>query len=134
MRRNWVVILVLAVFTAAAYWRVSGHDFVNYDDNDYVTANLHVQAGLTKSGLAWALGNLHGDKTYWHPLTWLSHMLDCQLFDVRPGPHHLVNVLLHILNASLLFLVLKRMTGSHWSSAIVAGIFALHPLQVDTVA
>jgi tetratricopeptide (TPR) repeat protein len=134
MRRSWPVVLLLIVITAAVYWRVSGHDFVNYDDNDYVTANPEVQAGLTRHGVAWAFGELHGAKTYWHPLTWLSHMLDCQLFGLRPGPHHLVNVFLHLINAALLFLVLKHMTGAHWRSAVVAGLFALHPLQMDTVA
>src|SRR5262249_30491392 len=93
-----------------------------------------VQRGLTAEGLAWAFGQLHGTATYWHPLTWISHMLDCQLFGLKPGPHHLVNVLFHALNAVLLLVLLHRLTGALWRSAMVAALFAWHPLQVDTVA
>src|SRR3989442_2366098 len=78
--------------------------------------------------------NLHGERTYWHPVTWLSHMLDCQWFGLKPGAHHLVNVLLHVINAVLVYFLFKRMTGAVWRSAVVAALFALHPLQVDTVA
>jgi cytochrome c-type biogenesis protein CcmH/NrfG len=113
---------------------VRNHLFINYDDPVYVTENRHVQAGLSGPGLAWAFLNLHGEHTYWHPITWVSHMLDCQLFGLNPGPHHLVNVAYHIANALLLLVVLRRMTGAFWRSAMVAGLFALHPLQVDTVA
>ena len=134
MRRNWVVILWLVLATAGVYARVATHDFVNYDDNDYVTDNARVQAGLTAEGVRWAFGNLHGEKTYYHPLTWLSHMLDCQWFGLNPAGHHLVSLAWHLVNVALLFVVLKRLTGEHWASAVVAGLFALHPLQVDTVA
>jgi len=134
MRRDRIVLLLLLTLTLGAFARVIFCDFVNYDDNDYVTANAIVQRGLTWEGLAWAFGNLHGDKTYWHPLTWLSHMLDCQLFGLRPAPHHLMSLLFHALNVALLFLVLKRMTGSLWRSAVVAAFWAVHPLQVDSVA
>ena len=134
MRRNWVVILWLVLATAGVYSRVATHDFVNYDDNDYVTDNARVKAGLTAEGVKWAFGNLHGEKTYYHPLTWLSHMLDCQLFGLNPAAHHLVSLAWHLVNVVLLFLVLKRLTGEHWASAVVAGVFALHPLSVDTVA
>jgi Tfp pilus assembly protein PilF len=131
---RWLVPLVLALLTLAVYWPVRHHAFINYDDPDYVTENRHVQAGLSRPGLAWAFFNLHGEHTYWHPLTWVSHMLDCQLFGVNPGAHHLVNVVFHIANTLLLLLVLNRMTGAFWRSAMVAALFALHPLQVDTVA
>jgi tetratricopeptide (TPR) repeat protein len=126
--------LALAVVTLAVYWPVRNHLFINYDDPVYVTENRHVQAGISGPGLAWAFLNLHGEHTYWHPVTWVSHMLDCQLFGLSPGPHHLVNVAFHVTNALLLLVVLRRMTGAFWRSAMVAGLFALHPLQVDTVA
>ncbi len=131
---RWLVPLALAVVTLAVYWPVRNYAFINYDDPVYVTENRHVQAGISRTGLAWAFFNLHGEHTYWHPVTWVSHMLDCQLFGLNPGPHHLVNVAFHIANALLLLLVLRRMTGAFWRSAMVAGLFALHPLQVDTVA
>jgi tetratricopeptide (TPR) repeat protein len=132
-RTAWVCAL-LSVMVLAIYAPVYYHDFLNYDDGDYVTENPNVIAGLTWKGLTWAFVNLHGEHTYWHPLTWVSHMLDCQLFGLHPGPHHLVNVLFHSANSVLLFLVLKRMTGAFGRSALVAALFALHPLQVDTVA
>ncbi len=134
MRRDLLIVLFLTVVTGAVYWQVSQHEFLSYDDPDYVTGNGVVRKGLTKEGLAWAFGNLHGERTYWHPVTWLSHMLDCQWFGLKPGAHHLVNVLLHLINAILVFFLFKRMTGAVWRSAIVAALFALHPLQVDTVA
>jgi tetratricopeptide (TPR) repeat protein len=134
MRRDRFVLLLLVALTLGAFWRVSLCDFVNYDDNDYVTANPVVQKGLTVKGLAWAFGQLHGEKTYWHPLTWFSHMLDCQLFGLKAGAHHVINLFLHTLNVALLFLVLKRMTGWLWRGALVAAFWAVHPLQVDTVA
>jgi len=132
--RLLVVCLLLALGAGLVYAPAYYHEFVSYDDPSYVTANPHVQAGLTKAGLAWAFGQLHGEHTYWHPLTWLSHMLDCQWFGLKPGPPHLVNAMLHALNAALVFLLLQRMTGAFWRSAAVAALFALHPLQVDTVA
>ncbi|MEI7729642.1 MAG: tetratricopeptide repeat protein [Verrucomicrobiota bacterium] len=129
-----LILAALIVSVFLLYSPVWYFDFVNYDDPDYVTQNPWVQAGLTVRSIAWAFGSLHGEQTYWHPLTWLSHMLDCQLFGLNAGAHHLVNVLFHALNVGLLFLVLKRLTGAVWRSAIVAALFALHPLQVDTVA
>ena len=89
--RFLAVCLVLALGAGLVYAPAYYHEFVSYDDPSYVTANPQVQAGLTKAGLAWAFGRLHGEQTYWHPLTWLSHMLDCQWFGLRPGPPHLVN-------------------------------------------
>ncbi len=133
-RRTGLVCLLLAGVTLAIYWPVRRHAFINYDDPLYITENPHVQAGLTRPGLAWAFLNLHGDHTYWHPLTWVSHMLDCQWFGLDPGAHHLVNIAYHIANSLLLLLLLHRLTGAFWRSAMVAALFALHPLQVDTVA
>src|ERR1035437_73681 len=134
MRRDWQIMVLLAAATVAVFWQVSRHEFVNFDDPAYVTYNPMVQQGLTWSGVAWAFGNLHGDTTYWHPVTWLSHMLDCQLFGLKPAGHHLTSLLLHTLNVVLLFVVLRRMTGRRGPSAIVAALFALPPLQVDSVA
>jgi Flp pilus assembly protein TadD len=102
------------------------------DDELYVTANRQVQKGLTRESVAWAFTATHAAN--WHPLTWLSHMLDVELFGLRPGPHHLHSLLLHILNTLLLFLLLRRLTGALWRSALVAALFALHPLHVESVA
>jgi protein O-mannosyl-transferase len=134
MRRDWPIMALLAAATVAVFWRVSRHEFVNYDDPAYVTHNPMVQVGLTWEGVKWAFGELHGEATYWHPITWLSHMLDCQLFGLRPAGHHVTSLVLHALNTALLFGLLRRMTGRRGASAVVAALFALHPLQVDSVA
>ena len=126
--------VLLPLVTIALYWPATGFDFVNYDDPLYVTANPQIQAGLTWEGLAWAFGRVHGEGTYWHPLTWVSHMIDCQLYGLKPWGHHLTSVLLHAANAALVFLVFRRMTGAYWRCVLLAGIFALHPVQVDSVA
>jgi len=134
MRRTSIVAILLIFLTAATFWRVGGCDFLSYDDPDYVTLNPIVQKGLTAEGVAWAFGNIHGEQTYWHPITWLSHMLDVQLFGLNPTAHHLVSLAFHIANAVLLFLVLNAATAAFWRSALVAALFALHPLQVESVA
>ena len=134
MRRDWLICLLLSAITLLVFWPVTSHEFINYDDPLYVTENPHVQAGLTQESIVWAFGRVTGEGTYWHPVTWLSHMLDCQLFGLKAGRHHLTNLLFHTANVLLLFLALRRMTGAAWRSAVVAGLFALHPLQVDTVA
>jgi len=126
------ICLILAASTFAVYWQVHSYDFVNYDDNEYVTENPNVKAGLTLQGVIWAFTT--GYAANWFPLTWLSHMLDCELFGVNPGRHHLTNLLFHIANSLLLFIVLKQMTGGLWQSAFVAAAFALHPLHVESVA
>jgi tetratricopeptide (TPR) repeat protein len=125
---------LLALVTVAIYWPVMRHAFVNYDDPAYVTDNPHVQAGLTWEGLAWSFGRVHGSQTYWHPLTWVSHMVDCQLYGLKSGGHHLTSMLLHAANAVLVFLVFSRMTGAFWRCVVLSALFALHPLQVDSVA
>jgi protein O-mannosyl-transferase len=124
--------LFLVVATAVVYGSATRHGFVNYDDQDYVTQNTHVQAGLTAKTLAWAFTATEADN--WHPLTWLSHALDCQLYGLNPAGHHLTSVLLHLLNVIILFLILTRGTGSIGRSLLVAALFALHPLNVESVA
>jgi len=132
MRREVIICLGLAAITLALFWPVSRHEFINFDDRDYVTENPRVQAGLTGAGLRWAFSGSHASN--WHPLTWLSHMLDCQLFGLKPAGHHLVNVGFHIASALLLFLTLNQMTRAVWRSALVAALFAWHPLHVESVA
>jgi Flp pilus assembly protein TadD len=126
------ICLFLIGATLAVFWPLKNNEFVNLDDGMYVTENLHVQAGLTLKGLSWAFTTTRAGN--WHPLTWLSHMLDCQLYGLKPAGHHLTSLLLHIVNTLLLFLVLKRMTGALWGSSFVAALFALHPLHVESVA
>jgi len=132
---RWIVVAISLVLVALV-WIVFGqtlhHDFVNYDDLEYVTKNAQVARGLTLEGIGWAFTHFHSSN--WHPLTWLSHMLDCQLYGLNPWGHHLTNVLLHTANAILLFLVLRQMTESLWPSAFVAALFAIHPLRVESVA
>src|SRR5438874_9451020 len=108
------------------------HDFINYDDPRYVYENTKITSGLSVSGIAWAFTHIHSMN--WHPLTTISHMLDCQLYALRPGWHHFTNVLLHTIAVLLLFLALRQMTGAFWQSAFVAAVFAIHPLHVESVA
>jgi tetratricopeptide (TPR) repeat protein len=132
--RTTLVCVLLAVVTLGVYWPVISNGFINYDDGDYVTENAQVQRGLSWDGLVWAFGSLHSEHTYWHPLTWVSHMVDYEAFGLKAWGHHLVNLLFHTINTVLVFLVFRRMTGAFWRCAVLAGLFALHPLQVDTVA
>src|SRR5437870_522797 len=129
-------VLGVCFFLVAITWLVFGqtirYDFVNYDDNDYVYANPAITSGLTLHGITHAFSGRHARN--WHPLTTLSHMLDCQLWGVRAGGHHFTNVVLHTIAVVLLFLVLKQMTGAIWQSAFVAALFAIHPLRVESVA
>jgi len=122
--------LVLATLTV--YWQVGCHEFVNLDDDKYIVENSHVRKGLTRESVIWAFTAT--DVANWHPLTWLSHMLDVQLYNLIPKGHHLTSVLLHLVNSLLLFLIFKRMTGTLWRSGFVAALFALHPLHVESVA
>jgi tetratricopeptide (TPR) repeat protein len=129
-------VLGVCFFLVAITWLVFGqtirYDFVNYDDNDYVYANPAITSGLTLHGIIHAFSGRHARN--WHPLTTLSHMLDCQLWGVRAGGHHFTNIVLHTIAVVLLFLVLKQMTGAIWQSAFVAALFAIHPLHVESVA
>jgi tetratricopeptide (TPR) repeat protein len=127
-----LICLALVLGIVATYGPVISYDFVNYDDPSYVTDNPYVQGAFTPQKLVWAFTTFHTG--YWHPLTWLSIMLDCQLYGVHPGGLHLTNLLLHIANTLLLFLVLRKMTGSIWRSGVVAALFAWHPLHVESVA
>lgn len=132
--RRWVlgVCIALAAITWLVFGQTLRHEFINYDDNDYVLKNAQVARGLTFEGLAWAFTHVHSSN--WHPFTWISHMLDCQLFGLNPRGHHFTNVLLHAATAILLFLVLWQMTNTFWPSAFVAAVFAIHPLRVESVA
>ena len=130
--RDFWISLALLIATLAVYSQVRDFDFTNYDDPDYVTENQHVRQGLSAGGLAWAFTSAFAAN--WFPLTWLSHMLDVQLFGLQSGFHHLTNVVLHAIGAVLLFALFNRMTGDRWRSAFVAFVFALHPLHVESVA
>jgi tetratricopeptide (TPR) repeat protein len=132
LRRALWICLVLGILNILVYAQVWQHDFVSFDDPQYVTENVHVKAGLTWAGVRWAFTT--GEVGNWHPLTWISHMLDVQLFGVRPGPHHLTSLVLHVVNSLLLFGVLWRLTGAQYRSAFVAALFALHPMHVESVA
>ena len=131
--RDALLCLGLLLLIAVAYWPLAGNGFINYDDDGYVIENEYVNQGLTANGIAWAMTALA--EANWHPLTWLSHMLDCQLFGVnRPAGHHLVSLGLHAINSLLLYYVLLRMTRAAWPSVVVAALFAVHPLHVESVA
>ncbi len=138
VRADVAVCMALALLTVVGYLPVARHDFVNFDDPDYVTENPIVQAGLTRAGVAWAFTARHSFN--WHPITWLSHMLDCQLLGLEAAGHHLANLAWHVVNTCLLFLVLHRMTeapprkATIWQCAFVAALFAVHPLHVESVA
>jgi protein O-mannosyl-transferase len=129
----WLLAALLALVTVALYWPALRCDFVNYDDNVYVTENPHVQGGLTWAGVKWAFGNTQ-QAAYWAPMMWLSHQLACQLFGLQPWGHHLINVLLHAANTALVFLLFRRLTGATWRSFFVAALFGWHPLRVESVA
>jgi tetratricopeptide (TPR) repeat protein len=133
-KRIWIICAALALVTLAVFWPVTKHGFVNFDDTDFVTENAHVKAGLTWEGIQWAFSPHTEVARNWHPLTMLTHMLDCQLFGLNAGMHHFVTLLYHVANTILLFFVLRAMTGAIWRSAIVAMLFALHPLHVESVA
>ncbi len=135
-KHDSVVVVVICIFLAAMTWIVFGqtlgNDFVAYDDGDYVYANPIVRSGITLRGVVWAFTHAHADN--WHPITTISHMLDCQLFGLHAGGHHFNNVVLHTAAVILLFLVLYQMTAALWRSAFVAAVFAIHPLRVESVA
>jgi protein O-mannosyl-transferase len=135
-RRRWLLNVGICIALAAFIWIVFGqtfrHDFVNYDDPRYVYENTNITSGLNISGIAWAVTHIHSEN--WHPLTTISHMLDCQLYGLNAGWHHFTNVFLHTLAAILLFFALQQMTGAVWRSAFVAAVFAIHPLRVESVA
>jgi tetratricopeptide (TPR) repeat protein len=139
--RTWLnvgICICLAVLTWAVFGQTLRYDFINYDDPRYVYENTKITSGLTLSGIAWAFTHIHSMN--WHPLTTLSHMLDCELYGLKAGGHHFTNVLLHTIAAIILFVALQEMTGGPsrqgniWRSAFVAALFAIHPLRVESVA
>jgi tetratricopeptide (TPR) repeat protein len=133
--KNKQIILIYLLLTAGAliaFWQVGQCDFVLYDDATYVFENTNIQSGITPQAIRWAITT--GYAANWHPMTWLSHMFDVQLFGLQPRWHHLTNLLFHIANTLLLFFVFNRMTKAPWKSAFVAALFALHPLHVESVA
>src|SRR6266480_2324539 len=133
--RFWLIVAI-CIAVAALSWLIFGqtfwHDFINYDDPRYVYENTKITEGLSISGIAWAFTHIHSMN--WHPVTTISHMLDCQLYGLKAVCHHFTNVLLHTVAAILLFLALQCMTGALWRSAFVAAVFAIHPLRVESVA
>jgi Tfp pilus assembly protein PilF len=132
--RKIIICLLLVLSIMALYGKVRHYDFINFDDNVYVYQNPNILSGLTKESLVWSVNFQEKDKNYWHPLTWLSHLLDVELYGLDPGGHHLTNVAYHTVNTVLLFIVLNWMTGAVWRSAFVAILFAVHPLNVESVA
>ena len=131
-RRTVYIAFVLTIITAVVYSGVFKNDFINFDDNVYVTSNTHIQQGLSWEGVMWAFTTIYGSN--WHPLTWISHMLDIQFFGLNPAGHHLTNLIFHILATLLLFGFLRYATGKVWVSSLVAALFALHPVHVESVA
>lgn len=131
-RSDLLVCALLISTTAALYAPVLGYDFVSFDDPPYVSENPHIREGLTLQTAIWSLTTTR--ESNWHPLTWLSHALDLELYGTHPGGHHATNVVLHVLNALILFGILRDMTGKVWRSGFVAGLFALHPLHIESVA
>ncbi len=134
IRTEILIGLSFVVLILGLYINVRGHNFIIFDDNIYITENPQVQSGINSDAVGWAFGLKENTPMYWHPLTWISHMLDVQIYGLHPGMHHIVNLIFHLLNSVMLFYVLKRMTGEIWKSAIVALLFAVHPLNVESVA
>ncbi len=132
IRHEFLICLMLVITTYFVYRQVISHSFVTYDDGLYITENLRVQAGLTLENLFWSFSTHHAGN--WHPLTWISHMLDVEFFGLNAGGHHLTSVFFHTLNSLLVFLVFRRKTGDIWQSGFLAALFALHPLHVESVA
>ena len=130
--RTLVFSLLLIAVVLVAYNPVVHNGFVNYDDFGYITGNAHLREGLTWGTVKWAFTTY--EEANWHPLTWLSHALDFKLFGLNAAGHHYVNVLLHAVNAVLIFLLLQYATGFRWRSLMVAALFALHPINVESVA
>src|SRR5436189_3365607 len=131
-RPDLLILLGLAVVTFGIYAQVIGHRFITIDDLSYIEGNPMVNRGVTLEGLTWAFTTFH--EANWHPLTWIAHMIDSQLFGIFAGGHLLVNALMHAANTLLVFWFLLRTTQARWSSALVAALFALHPLHVESVA
>ena len=126
-----IICVLLGILILAVYWKIQYHEFVKYDDGRYITENKHIE-DFSKENFIWAFTSSHSAN--WHPITWLSHMLDIRLYGLNPKGHHLTSLALHIGNSLLLFLVFARMTGSIWKSCFVASMFAFHPINIESVA
>jgi len=131
-RTEIAIATALAIVTLAIYAQVLGHQFITLDDPTYIQENPMVNRGVNRAGLVWAFTTFYA--TNWHPLTWISHMIDCQFFGTNAGRHLLVNALIHVANTLLVFWFLLRTTHARWPSALIAALFALHPLHVESVA
>ena len=133
-KKTTACILFIILSSLAVYWQITNHEFINFDDDLYITNNPMVKNGITAEGISWAFefNDKHG--YYWRPLTWISHMADVELFGLDAGHHHLVSLILHICASLLIFISFRQMTGRHWESFFVACLFALHPVNVDSVA
>jgi hypothetical protein len=129
---KFFICLCIILMTFAAFWQVRNNEFINLDDNLYVTENVYVSKGLTVHSISWALTSTY--RGHWHPITWLSHMFDYDLYGLNACGHHLTNLIFHIGNALLLFILFHRMTAAPWRSGFLAALFALHPLRVESVA
>jgi len=129
---EFLICISLVVSILLVFWDVTHHDFIIFDDDEYIYENQHVQDGLTKKGITWAFTSFHSNN--WHPLTWIVHMLDCQFFGLRAGMHHLTSLFFHMANTLLLFLLFRKMTGNLWSSAFMSALFAFHPAHVESIA
>jgi protein O-mannosyl-transferase len=132
LRLRWLIYLILLLATFAVYWPVFHHDFINFDDPDYILENPPVLSGLNARSVTWAFGTAHAAN--WHPVTWISHMVDVELFGLKAGWHHFTSLLIHAVNGVLLFGFLLKTTGARWRSALVAALFLLHPCHVESIA
>ena len=131
-KSKYLVFGALAVLCLVIYGQVIGFEFINIDDDQYVYENPFVSSGLKAANMVWAFTAFHSSN--WHPLTWISHQIDASFFGLNAGAHHFINVVFHIANSILLFVVVRKLTDSFWKSAIVAAIFAVHPAHVESVA
>jgi protein O-mannosyl-transferase len=127
-----IITIIIAGLTLLVYWDTKNHQFLNFDDNVYISLNYHIKNGFSLENIKWAFSFV--DVAYWHPLTWLSLMLDCEIFGPNPGPLLMMNVAIHILNSILLFMIINKLTGAYIKSTLVALLFALHPVNVESVA
>jgi tetratricopeptide (TPR) repeat protein len=131
-RHKYAALALVLIITGIAYFQITGHDFISYDDADYITDNAYVKKGLTYDSVTWAFTSL--DISYWHPMTWISHMIDYEIYGDDPFGHHLTSLLIHLVNTLAVFYLLYYPTKQYWRSLFVAAVFALHPLHVESVA
>ena len=133
--RKALIAFILLIAISGVYFQAGSFDFVAFDDDIYVFNNEVIRQGVSWEGILWAFDFSHSQAaTYWHPVTWISHMVDCEIFSLNPGAHHLINVAFHYASSVLLFVILIKITGAPWKSAFVAMLFAVHPLNVESVA